>query len=71
MFMLKRSLLIFVVLLTTVRTTPRFRFFAESMLYAWSWSIGGLLVGANEMMLVGLTMNELLHDEHPVLKCIS
>lgn len=74
MFMLKRNLFVFIVLLITVRTTSRSHFFAEFMLCAWNWSIGGFLVGANVfagMMPAELTMNELPHAEHPVLKCIS
>jgi peptidoglycan/LPS O-acetylase OafA/YrhL len=73
MFLLKGSLFVFMVLLVTVRTTPRFRFFAEFVLYAWSWSTGDFLVGTNVfagMMLAELTMCDLPRGEHPIIKCI-
>ena len=73
MFLLKGSLYVFIVLLVTVRTTPRFRFVAEFVLYAWSWSTGDFLVGTNVfagMMLAELTMCDWPRREHPVIKCI-
>lgn len=74
MFLFQGSMLVFMVLLVTVRTTPRFRFLAECILYAWSWSTGDFLVGTNViagMMLAELTMCDMPPMEHPALKCLS
>ena len=73
MFLFKGSLFVFIVLLVTVRTTPRFRFVAELLLYAWSWSTGDFLVGTNVfagMMLAELTMCDMPRGEHALTKCI-
>jgi peptidoglycan/LPS O-acetylase OafA/YrhL len=73
MFLLKGSLFVFMVLLVTVRTTPKFRAFAEFVLYAWSWSTGDFLVGTNVfagMMLAELTLADLPRVEHAVIKCV-
>lgn len=59
MLLLKGSLFVFMVLLITVRTTPKFRVFAEFVLFTWSWSTGDSL-GWNEclcgMMLSGVDL---------------
>lgn len=39
-YLFKGSLYVFMVLLATNRTTPRFRFLVYAILYIWSWSIG-------------------------------
>jgi peptidoglycan/LPS O-acetylase OafA/YrhL len=73
MFLLKGSLFVFMVLLITVRTTPRFRIFAELVLYVWSWSIGDFLVGTNVfagMVLAELTMCDFPRVEIAIVKCI-
>jgi peptidoglycan/LPS O-acetylase OafA/YrhL len=73
MFLLKGSLFVFLVLLITVRTTPRFRIFAELVLYAWSWSIGDFLVGTNVfagMILAELTMCDLPRVDMAIVKCL-
>jgi hypothetical protein len=73
MLFLKGSLFVFMVLLVTVRTIPKFRVFAESVLYAWSWSTGNFL-GWNKclcgMMLAKLTLAELPRVERAVIKCV-
>jgi peptidoglycan/LPS O-acetylase OafA/YrhL len=72
-FLFKASMLVFVVLLVTVRTTPRFRLFTELILYAWYWSTGEFLVGTNViagMMLAELTMCEIPAMEYAILKCV-
>jgi peptidoglycan/LPS O-acetylase OafA/YrhL len=73
MFLLKGSLFVFTVLLVTVRTTPRFRFLAEFILYAWSWSTGDFLVGTNVfagMMLAELTMCDLPCGENAIARFV-
>jgi len=73
MFLFKGSMLVFMVLLVTVRTTPRFRLLVELVLYSWSWSTGDFLVGTNViagMMLAELTMCQMPPMEHPVVKCV-
>ncbi|KAL9617107.1 MAG: hypothetical protein Q9160_008097 [Pyrenula sp. 1 TL-2023] len=46
-YLFKGSLYVFMVLLATNRTTPRFRVLVYAILYTWSWSIGECLVGTN------------------------
>ncbi|KAL1998898.1 hypothetical protein VTN02DRAFT_5402 [Thermoascus thermophilus] len=53
----KASLYVFMTLLATVNTTPRFRLLAEAILYLWSWAIGDGLVGLN--VFAGMILAEL------------
>ena len=61
--LLKGSMLVFMVLLITVRTTPRFRLLVEVFLYTWSWLRGDFLVGTN--IFAGMILAELVSDDLP------
>ncbi|KAI9737035.1 MAG: hypothetical protein M1834_000625 [Cirrosporium novae-zelandiae] len=60
LYLFKGSVLIFMTLLATINTTPKWRVFAEIGLYSWSWYMGDCLVGMNVyagMILAELSMN--------------
>ncbi len=67
------SILVFAVLLATVRTTPKFRFLTLTVLYSFYWARGDFLLGTNiivGIMLAELTMWQLPPLENPMVKCV-
>lgn len=54
----KGSLYVFMTLLATVNSTPKFRLLAEAILYMWSWAIGDGRSYVSKFMIAELTCDD-------------
>ena len=59
-YLFEGSMYVFIALLATIRTTPRFRFFAEAFLYFWSWCTGDCMLPPIHCSLTTLTISDLV-----------